>query len=138
MGLIDQLLLQGQDSRLYEALVQQARARPAECRGGINVGLGNMFDIKGPALWALYLIHDADKSPDEIVKVIDEEIERLQQGRRWTQATLDLALVKLRSQPLSTGSSRRSASAGPTCSRASRSSTTTRRRSTGSRTSFAR
>jgi zinc protease len=96
MGLIDQLLLQGQDSRLYESLVRK-RGLTGGVSGGINADLGNMFDIKGPALWTLSLIHDADKPPDEIIKAIDEEITRLQ-STPVTREELDLALVKQRSR----------------------------------------
>jgi len=96
MGLIDQLLLQGSDSRLYESLVRK-KGLTGGVSGGINEDLGNMFDIKGPALWALSLIHDADKSPDEIIKAIDEEVERLQ-TTPVSKAELDLALVKQRSR----------------------------------------
>src|SRR5690606_16512688 len=70
MGLIDQLLLQGQDSRLHEAIVQQ-RGLAGSVAGGANVGLGSMFDVNGPMLWTVYLIHDTDKPADDIVKVID-------------------------------------------------------------------
>ena len=56
-----------------------------------------MFDIKGPALWTLSLIHDADKTADEIIKAIDEEIARLQ-STPVTKEELDLALVKQRSR----------------------------------------
>ena len=95
MGLIDQLLLQGQDSRLYEAIVQK-RGLTGSVLGGANPGLGSMFDVNGPVLWTVYMIHDADKPADEIIKVIDEEIARLQ-NTPVTQAELDLALVKRRS-----------------------------------------
>jgi zinc protease len=96
MGLIDQLLLQGQDSRLYDSIVRK-RGLAGGIGGGINDDLGNMFDIKGPALWTLSLIHDADKPPDEIIKAIDEEIARLQ-STPVTKDDLDLALVKQRSR----------------------------------------
>ena len=95
MGLIDQLLVQGEDSRLYQAIVQK-RGLAGEISGGTNVGLGNMFDVKGPILWTAFLIHDAEKTPDEILKVIDEEIARLQ-TTPISRAELDLALVKRRS-----------------------------------------
>jgi predicted Zn-dependent peptidase len=90
------LLVQGQDSRLYQALVQD-RGLTGSVSGGANPGLGNMFDVKGPVLWTVYLIHDAEKSADEIVKVVDEEIARLQ-NTPVTKEELDLALVKRRSQ----------------------------------------
>ncbi|MEO7272144.1 MAG: pitrilysin family protein [Vicinamibacterales bacterium] len=96
MGLIDQLLLQGSDSRLYESLVRK-KGLTGGVSGGINEDLGNMFDIKGPALWALSLIHDADKTPDEILKALDEEVTRLQ-TTPVSKAELDLALVKQRSR----------------------------------------
>jgi zinc protease len=95
MGLIDQLLVQGQDSRLYQSLVQK-RGLTGSVDGGTNPLLGNMFDIKGPALWMLWLIHDSDKKPDEILSAIDEEITRLQ-TTPVTKAELELALVKRRS-----------------------------------------
>jgi predicted Zn-dependent peptidase len=95
MGLIDQLLVQGQDSRLHEALVQK-RGLTGSVSGGANLALGSMFDVKGPVLWTISMIHDSDKPADEIVKVIDEEILRLQ-NTPITKAELDLALVKRRS-----------------------------------------
>ena len=94
MGLIDQLLVQGADSRLYQALVQK-RGLTGSVSGAVNV-TGNMFDIKGPTLWTVWLIHDADKKADDIVKVIDEEITRLQTSPVTTEE-LELALIKRRS-----------------------------------------
>ena len=94
MGLIDQLLVQGTDSRFYDALVRK-RGLTGSVGGGTNL-LGNMFDVKGPTLWTVYLIHDADKKPEEIVTAIDEEITRLQ-TTPVTREELELALVKQRS-----------------------------------------
>jgi zinc protease len=94
MGLIDQLLVQGDDSRLHDALVRQ-RGFTGSVAGGINL-LGSMFDIEGPALWTAYLIHDAERAAEEILKVIDEEIDRLQ-TTPVTRDQLELALVKQRS-----------------------------------------
>jgi predicted Zn-dependent peptidase len=94
LGLIDEILLQGQDSRFYQALVQK-RGITGQVSGGTNL-LGSMFDIKGPTLWTTYLFHDAKSKPDEILAVIDEEIARLQKTP-VTKAELDLALVKRRS-----------------------------------------
>ena len=96
MGLIDQILVQGQDSRLHEALVQK-RGLTGAVGGGANPLLGNMFDVKGPMLWTIYLIHDSDKTADEIIKAIDEEVTRLQ-TTPVTREELELALVKRRSQ----------------------------------------
>ena len=96
MGLIDQLLVQGADSRLHQSLVQK-RGLTGSVSGGTNPLLGNMFDIKGPSLWMVWLIHDPDKKPDEIVQAIDEEVVRLQ-NTPVTRDELELALVKRRSR----------------------------------------
>src|SRR5690606_26321216 len=95
MALIDQILAQGRDSRLYQALVQE-RAMTSGLNAGANYGLGNMFNINGPTLYTISLVHDADRQPDRIVAAIDSVITDLQ-TRPIDQATLDLALVKMRS-----------------------------------------
>jgi len=95
MGLINEILLQGKDSRLYQALVQK-KGLTGEVQGGINPGLGNMFNINGPTLFVASLFYDKDKSSDAILQTIDEEVARLQSAP-VDQATLDLALVKMRS-----------------------------------------
>jgi predicted Zn-dependent peptidase len=94
MGLIDQILLQGKDSRLYQALVQRA-GLTGDVSGGINL-LGNMYDYKGPMLWMAFLFYDKDKSADSILKVIDAAIEPLRTAP-VDQATLNRAMVKTRS-----------------------------------------
>jgi len=96
MGLIDEVLLQGQDSRLYRSIVR-ARGLAGDISGGTNVALGNMFDVKGPTLWTASLIHDAAHKPDEILAAIDEEVARLQKTP-LTAAEMQLALVKRRSR----------------------------------------
>ena len=95
MGLIDQILLQGQDSRLYQNLVQR-RGLTGNVTGGINDGLGNMFNYSGPMLWTLSLFHDPNRSADTIIAAIDEEIVKLQ-TTPVDAATLDRARVKMRS-----------------------------------------
>ncbi len=94
MGLIDQILLQGEDSRLHQALVSE-RGLTGDVSGGINL-LGNMYNYDGPMLWTAYLFHDRDVSADSIMAVVDEAVERLR-SEPVDQATLDRALVKLRS-----------------------------------------
>ena len=135
MGLIDQLLLQGSDSRLYESLVRK-KGLTGAVSGGINEDLGNMFDIKGPALWTLSLIHDANKSPDEIVKAIDEEVDRLQTTPDPRPNSTSRSSSSARSCTRNTRA--RSASAAPTCSPRLRCSTRTPAASTGWRTNSER
>ena len=96
LGLIDQILLQGEDSRLYQALVRRG-GYTGDVSGGINYPLGSMFDINGPTLWMASLFHDASTSADDILKAFDQEIETLQNAP-VDQATLDVAKVKLRSK----------------------------------------
>lgn len=92
--LLDQILLQGKDSRLYQALVQK-RGYSDNVSGGINY-LGNAFNYSGPMLWMGDLIYDQSVKSDSVVSVLDQEINRLAKGG-IDQATLDLAVVKLRS-----------------------------------------
>jgi predicted Zn-dependent peptidase len=94
MGLIDQILLQGDDSRLYRALVQE-KGITGSISGGINSPLGNMFNYNGPMLWTGSLFHDADTSSAQVIEALDEVIERLR-TEPVDQATLDRALIKMR------------------------------------------
>jgi predicted Zn-dependent peptidase len=93
MGLIDQILLQGHDAKLYQALVQRAGVT-GDVSGGINL-LGNMFDYEGPMLLTVSLYHDAQHSPDEILKLADAVIDSLRTVP-VDPATLERARVKER------------------------------------------
>jgi predicted Zn-dependent peptidase len=95
MGLIEQILIQGRDSRLYQELVQR-RGFTDNVGGGINVGLGNMFNYDGPMLISASLIHDQDKPADSIMKAVDAVIEDLR-TRPVDAATLERARTKVRS-----------------------------------------
>lgn len=94
MGLIDQLLLQGQDSKLYLSLVQE-KGYTGNVNGGINY-LGNMFNYNGPMIWMADLIHDATVPADSILATLDTAIAELEKG--VSQEELDLAIIKIRSQ----------------------------------------
>jgi predicted Zn-dependent peptidase len=95
MGLIDQILLQGDDSLLHQALVKEAGIT-SNIGGGINALLGNMLNYKGPMLWSASFIHDPGIGREEILQVVDGVIEQLR-TTPVDQATLDRALVKWRS-----------------------------------------
>ena len=95
MGLIEQILLQGRDSRLFQELVQR-RGYTGGVNGGINFGLGNMLNYDGPMLMIGSLIHDADKPADSIIAAIDGVIEDLR-TRPVDAATLERARTKARS-----------------------------------------
>ena len=94
LGLLEQILAGGSDSRLYDALVRRG-ALTGEVNSSIN-GLGNQFNIAGPTLFTLSLFHDRDKTPDAILKVLDAEIEKLR-TTPVDAATLERAQVKMRS-----------------------------------------
>lgn len=93
MGLIDQILLQGQDSKLYQSLVQD-KGYASSVNGGINY-LGNMFNYNGPMIWMADLIHDSKVKPDSIIADFDKAVQSID---KITQKDLDLALIKIRSQ----------------------------------------
>ena len=95
MGIIDQILLQGDDSLLHQALVKDAGMTDG-VGGGINALLGNMLNYKGPMLWTASFIHDAGIDRDDILAVIDGTVEQLKR-EPVDQATLDRAIVKWRS-----------------------------------------
>ena len=94
MGMLDQILLQGDDSLLHQELVEK-RGMTGNVEGGINL-LGNMYDYNGPMLWTAYLFHDNNVKQDDILAAVDSVIEPLR-TKPIDQKTLDRALVKLRS-----------------------------------------
>ena len=95
MGLLDQLLLQGDNSLLHQKLVQE-RGYTGSISGGINY-LGNMFNYEGPMLWMADLKYDTTVSDSAIIQAIDQAVDSLaKQG--ISQDARDLALVKMRSQ----------------------------------------
>ncbi|HEX9007525.1 MAG TPA: pitrilysin family protein [Bacteroidota bacterium] len=95
MGLIDQILLQGDDAMLRDALVRK-RGWTDAVGGGINAELGNMFDYNGPMLWSGSFIHDASVTPEAIMAVLDS-VTGVLRTRPLDRAVLDRARVKFRS-----------------------------------------
>lgn len=95
MGILNELLLQGDDSLLHEELVKK-RALTSEVDGGVNL-LGNMYNYNGPMLWTAYLFYDNEVKPDTIISAVDTVIDQLQ-AKPIDQKTLDRSLIKLRSE----------------------------------------
>ena len=94
MGVLHQLLGQGDDSLLHRELVSRRGFT-----GGVDTGinfLGNMHNARTPLLWTCSLIHDADVAPETIVEAADEVIAPLLEDPPADEA-FELALVKLRS-----------------------------------------
>jgi zinc protease len=94
MGLIDQILMAGKDSWVYQDVVQR-RGLTGELGSSMNL-LGNMFNIDGPTLYMAWLFHDKDKPADDILRAIDEQVTKLQ-TQRVDAETLNRARVKMRS-----------------------------------------
>ncbi len=94
MGILDQMLVQGDDSFLYQELVKK-RGYSGEISGGINE-LGNMFDYYGPMLWTVSLIHDPTVSREQILSASDSVIDQLQ-SKPVDPKLLERNLTKLRS-----------------------------------------
>jgi zinc protease len=95
MGLLDQMLVQGDDSFLYRELVKK-HGFAGEVSGAINE-LGNMFNYDGPMLWTVSLFHDATVLPAQILTAVDAVIERIQ-SQPVEQSLLDRSVTKMRSR----------------------------------------
>lgn len=95
MGLLDQILLQGEDSLLYQAFVKQ-HGITGSIDGGINAFLGDMFDYEGPMLWQAYFIHDGRVEQERLLQILDGVIDRVRSAPVDAE-TLARAKVKWRS-----------------------------------------
>ena len=95
MGLLAEMLVQGDDALLRQELVQK-RGLTDSVEGGINNQIGNMFNYQGPMLFAADLTFDTTTKPETVISAMDTVIEPLR-SKPVDQRSLDRALVKLRS-----------------------------------------
>ena len=95
MGLLDQILVQGEDSMLYQELIKK-KNYASGLGGGINSGLGNMFNYNGPMLFDVNLVHDDKFTPQDVLGSLDSVVAQVQ-DKPVSQALIDRAIVKLRS-----------------------------------------
>jgi predicted Zn-dependent peptidase len=95
MGLIDQILVQGNNSLLYKSLVKE-KGFSSRVNGGINY-LGNMFNYNGPMGWMFNLTYDNHVEADSIIATLDKVLSDLEENG-VSQEMLDNALIKMRSQ----------------------------------------
>ena len=95
MVLLDQILLQGDDSLLNQELVKR-RGFTDSVDGGINL-LGNAFNYSGPMIWIASLIHDSTVKPDDILASVDKIVGQVQ-SEPPSPAAVERALVKFRSR----------------------------------------
>ncbi len=94
MGLLNQILVQGDNALLQEKLVDEL-GYTSDVSGGINY-LGNMFNYNGPMQFMFDFTYDNETSKEEILSAVDQVISELEKG--ITQEMLDNARVKMRSQ----------------------------------------
>lgn len=94
MGLLDQILVQGDNALLVQKL-EKEKGYTSNLGGGINY-LGNMFNYNGPMLWMYNMTYDNETSKEEIITSIDEVMAGLKED--ITEEMLAGALVKMRSQ----------------------------------------
>jgi predicted Zn-dependent peptidase len=99
MSLLDEMLIEGDDSVLHQELVQK-RGMTGDVEGGINL-LGNPWDYNGPMLFITNMVYDSGTSPDAIVQAVDGAIEPLR-TKPVDQKVLDRAVRKIRSDLYST------------------------------------
>ena len=78
MGLLNQLLAQGEDSLLHSELVLK-RGLTGDVDGGINF-LGHMHNAQTPMFWTSTLVHDPDVTVDQLIEAYDAVIDPLLQG----------------------------------------------------------
>jgi len=94
MGLIEQMLVEGNDSLLYKQLAQK-RGLTDSVEGGINE-LGDMFDYQGPMLLDATVRYDPATKADDVLAAIDTAIAPLRDKPVDAQL-LARSKVKLRS-----------------------------------------
>lgn len=94
MGIIDQILLQGADSKLNKKFVLE-KGYTDGVYGGINL-LGNMFNYNGPMSWMAYLFHDKSLASETIKAELDALIQELV-NNPVDKETLSRAMVKIKS-----------------------------------------
>ena len=96
MGLIHQILVNGNDSRLYQKLVNE-NSLTGNVSGGINYLLGNKYNYNGPMLWMVSLFHDNNISSDSIMSVVDGVVLDIMENP-VDEKTLERAKIKVRSE----------------------------------------
>lgn len=92
MAIIDQLMVQGDDSRLTRSIVDE-EGYASGVFGGINL-LGNAFNYNGPMLWTVGLIHDSEFTVSEVMGTIDATIESIR-TEPVSEADVERARTKL-------------------------------------------
>jgi len=99
MGLLNELLAEGQDSLLHAELVEK-RALTGDVEGDLNF-LGHMHNAQTPLLWTVTMMHDGDVTADQLLEGMDAVIEPVRSTAQ-SEATLARLRSKTRSGLLRT------------------------------------
>lgn len=94
MGLLDQILIQGDNALLQKKLVDE-KGYTSYVSGGINY-LGNMFNYNGPMQIMFDVTYDNETSKKQVMDAVDEVIDGL--SAKVNQEMIDSAIVKMRSK----------------------------------------
>jgi predicted Zn-dependent peptidase len=94
MGIIEDILIGGEDALLQEALVRE-KGLTSGVSGGINI-IGNLYDYNGPMLMTMGVLHDSDVETEEIIRAADEVIDGFA-ARLASPEEMQKARVQLRS-----------------------------------------
>lgn len=94
MGLLNQILIQGDNALLQQKLVDEL-GYTSNVSGGINY-LGNMFNYNGPMQIMFNFTYDKETSKEQVIDAVDEVMAKIREG--VTPEMLDKAMVKMRSQ----------------------------------------
>lgn len=92
MGLLNQILVQGDNALLQKKLVDEL-GYTSDVSGGINY-LGNMFNYNGPMQFMFNFTYDNETSKEQVISAVDDVMHNLE----ITPEMLDNAIVKMRSQ----------------------------------------
>lgn len=77
MGLLNELLAEGQDSLLHAELVEK-RNLTGDVGGDLNF-LGHMHNAQTPLLWTTTMMHDLDVTADQLIEGMDAVIEQVRE-----------------------------------------------------------
>ncbi len=92
--LLDVILLQGEESRLWQRLVTE-RGYADSIEGGVNL-LGTAYDYEGPMLWSASLVHDSGLDEARVLTEVESVIASLRHSP-VSAAELATARTKVRS-----------------------------------------
>ena len=95
MVVLDTILIDGDDSRLYQKLVQE-KGYGSSVSGGVNWPLGNVYNYKGPNLWSGYMIYGNEFAAKDIVADLDSVVDDLQTNL-VSDEEFSRAMTKIRS-----------------------------------------